>query len=51
VGARTIHHLDGLEKASELQIDQNILKQLNEIFNINHGKALQPGEAPEAFAW
>ena len=51
VGIRTPQHLEGLQKASELKLDQETLQRIGEIFNINHGKPLQPGEAPEAFAW
>jgi aryl-alcohol dehydrogenase-like predicted oxidoreductase len=51
VGVRTSQHLDGLQKASELKLDQEVMRRLGEIFNINQGKLLQPGEAPEAFAW
>jgi aryl-alcohol dehydrogenase-like predicted oxidoreductase len=51
VGIRTPQHFKGLQKASELKLDINIIERLNTIFDINQGKALQPGEAPEAFAW
>jgi aryl-alcohol dehydrogenase-like predicted oxidoreductase len=51
VGIRTPQHLDGLQKASELKLDQAVMQRLGEIFNINRGKPLQPGAAPEAFAW
>jgi aryl-alcohol dehydrogenase-like predicted oxidoreductase len=51
VGVRTLEHLDGLERAAELQLDQATLERLDKIFDINHGRPLQPGEAPEAYAW
>ncbi len=51
VGIRTVEHLDGLERAAELELDQETRERLDQIFNINHGRPLQPGEAPEAFAW
>ena len=51
VGIRTIQHLEGLQKASELILDKQTMQRLDEIFNINRGKLLQAGEAPEAFAW
>jgi NDP-hexose C3-ketoreductase / dTDP-4-oxo-2-deoxy-alpha-D-pentos-2-ene 2,3-reductase len=51
VGIRSVEHLDGVERAAELQLDPATMAQLNEIFDINHGRPLQPGEAPEAYAW
>jgi hypothetical protein len=43
--------LDGIERAAELQLAQSTMDQLDEIFNINRGRPLQRGEAPEAYAW
>ena len=51
VGARTIDHLEGLDHAADLVLQPEILRKLNTIFNINRGRELQEGEAPEAFAW
>jgi aryl-alcohol dehydrogenase-like predicted oxidoreductase len=51
VGVRTVEHLDILERASELLLEQSTLDRLNKIFNINRGRPLQPGEAPEAYSW
>jgi aryl-alcohol dehydrogenase-like predicted oxidoreductase len=51
VGIRRAEHLDGIERAAELSLDAATLKRLNDIFDINHGRPLMPGEAPEAFAW
>jgi len=51
VGVRTLSHLEGLERAAELQLSAETLSQLDEIFNINKGRPLQPGPAPQAFAW
>ena len=51
VGIRTVEHLDGLERAAEVQLDQPTMDRLDEIFNINRGRPLQRGEAPEAYAW
>jgi aryl-alcohol dehydrogenase-like predicted oxidoreductase len=51
VGIRTIEQLDGLERAAELQISPEVMARLSELFNLNRGRALLPGEAPEAFAW
>jgi aryl-alcohol dehydrogenase-like predicted oxidoreductase len=50
-GVRTLEHLEGLDRAAELQLAQETLDRLDEIFNINLGRPLQPGEAPEAYAW
>jgi len=51
VGIRTVEHLEGLERAAELKLDQETLDRLDDIFNINRGRPLRPGPAPEAFAW
>ncbi|HUZ17321.1 MAG TPA: aldo/keto reductase [Spirochaetia bacterium] len=51
VGARTLDHLDGLDHAAELALAPETIGRLNTIFDINHGRRLQVGEAPEAFAW
>lgn len=51
VGIRTAKHLDGIERAAELQLDQETLARLTEIFDINRGRPLQPGPSPEAYAW
>jgi len=51
VGIRSLQHLDNIERAAELQLDQGTLARLNEVFDINHGRPLRPGEAPEAYAW
>lgn len=51
VGVRTEEQLDGLEEASELVLSEETLTRLNEIFNINVGRPLGAGPAPEAFAW
>lgn len=51
VGIRTVEQLEGLERAAELTIPPQALERLNELFNINRGRALQPGPAPEAYAW
>jgi aryl-alcohol dehydrogenase-like predicted oxidoreductase len=51
VGVRTLEHLDGIERAAELQLAQSTMDRLDEIFNINRGRPLQRGEAPEAYAW
>ena len=51
VGVRTLAHLEGLDRAAELQLDQATMIELDKIFNINHGRPLRPGPAPEAFAW
>jgi len=51
VGVRTVAHLDILGRAAELKLEPEHLTRLDEIFNINHGRPLRSGEAPEAFAW
>lgn len=52
VGVRTVAHLDGLDQAAELQLDDATLAKLNEIFDINRGRPLRSGKpAPEAYAW
>lgn len=51
VGVRTVAHLDGLDRASELQLNTEQMARLNEIFDINKGRPLRGSEAPFAFAW
>ncbi len=51
VGVRTLEHLDLLERASELHLDEDSLSYLNKLFDINSGRPLRPAEAPEAYAW
>lgn len=51
VGVRTVEQLDGLEQAAALHLDDEAMKELNRIFDINRGRPLQPGPAPEAYAW
>jgi len=51
VGVRTVAQLEGLERAAELQLPAETLDRLNLLFDINRGRALRPGPAPEAYAW
>jgi NDP-hexose C3-ketoreductase / dTDP-4-oxo-2-deoxy-alpha-D-pentos-2-ene 2,3-reductase len=52
VGPRTVGHLDGLDRAAELKLDQTCIDRLNEIFDINTGRQLKNNvPAPYAFAW
>jgi aryl-alcohol dehydrogenase-like predicted oxidoreductase len=52
VGVRTVTHLEGLDRASELKLDDTTLAKLNDIFDINRGRPLRSGKpAPEAYAW
>ena len=51
VGIRTVEHLEGIERAAEITLSPEVLARLDRIFDINHGRALRPGPAPEAFAW
>ena len=52
VGIRTLEHLDGVERAAELELDAATMTKLDEIFSINSGRPLRTGKpAPEAYAW
>jgi aryl-alcohol dehydrogenase-like predicted oxidoreductase len=51
VGVRTLAHLEGLERAAALELDEDALARLDEIFDINRGRPLKLGPAPEAYAW
>jgi len=51
VGVRTVGQLDGIERAAELNLTSEIVGRLDDIFNINHGRPLGPGAAPEAYSW
>ena len=51
VGVRTLAHMEGLEQAAELVLEQTVMDRLDEIFNINKGRPLRPGRAPHAYAW
>jgi aryl-alcohol dehydrogenase-like predicted oxidoreductase len=51
VGVRRVAHLDGLDRAAALQLDQTTMGRLDRIFDINHGRPLRAGPAPEAYAW
>lgn len=52
VGIRTLEHLDGMDRAAELELDEETMKRLDEIFDINKGRPLRTGKpAPEAYAW
>lgn len=51
VGVRTLAHLEGLDRAVELELDADVLARLDEIFDINRGRPLKLAPAPEAYAW
>ncbi len=51
VGIRLIEHLEGIVEAAELALDEDTMKKLDEIFNINKGRPLKPGPVPEAIAF
>ncbi len=51
VGVRTVQQLDGLEQAAALRLDAETMRRLDELFNINKGRALQAGASPEAYSW
>lgn len=51
VGIRKVEQLDGIERAAELELGADVIAGLDEIFDINHGRPLQKGPAPEAYSW
>lgn len=51
VGIRRLEHLDGLERAAELELSDDVMQKLDDLFDINKGRPLMKGPAPEAHAW
>ncbi len=52
VGIRKVEHLEGILRAAELTLDDEVMGKLNEIFDINKGRPLRNNqETPEAYAW
>jgi len=52
VGVRKLAHLDDIARASELDLNEETLKRLNEIFDTNKGRPIRTSQpAPEAYAW
>ena len=52
VGIRSVAHLEGLDRAAALHLDETALKRLDEIFDINKSRPLRvSAAAPEAYAW
>ena len=52
VGIRKLDHLDGIERAVELELTPDLLTRLDKIFDVNSGRPLRSGRAaPEAYAW
>lgn len=51
VGVRTVNHLEGLDRAAELELSEDTLKKLDDIFDPNKGRPLRIGQAPAAYAW
>jgi aryl-alcohol dehydrogenase-like predicted oxidoreductase len=52
VGIRTLAHLDDMERASELDLDEETLKRLDALFDTNKGRPIRTSQpAPEAYAW
>ncbi|MBC8077554.1 MAG: aldo/keto reductase [Chloroflexales bacterium] len=51
VGIRSVEQLDGVARAAELDLSADAMARLDEIFNINKGRPLRPGAAPEAYSW
>jgi aryl-alcohol dehydrogenase-like predicted oxidoreductase len=51
IGIRKAEHLDGLDRAAELELTPDVMKRLDVIFDINKGRPLQIGPSPEAYSW
>lgn len=51
VGIRTVEQLEGVERAAALELGADVMARLDQIFNINQGRPLRPGAAPEAYSW
>jgi len=51
VGIREVSQLDGLDHAADLHLGHDVRKRLDDLFDINAGRALGKGPVPEAFAW
>jgi aryl-alcohol dehydrogenase-like predicted oxidoreductase len=52
VGIRKLTHLDDMERASELDLDDETFKRLDEMFDTNEGRPIRTSKpAPEAYAW
>lgn len=51
VGVRTAEQLEGLEQAAGLHLEPTAMERLDNIFNINKGRKLRRGPAPEAYSW
>ena len=52
VGVRTPDHLNDLERAGELELSDESIERLNDLFDTNKGRPIRTGKpAPEAYAW
>ena len=52
VGIRKVEHLEGILRAAELTLDDEVMGKLNDIFDINRSRPLRNSkETPEAYAW
>jgi aryl-alcohol dehydrogenase-like predicted oxidoreductase len=52
VGIRKVEHLEGILRAADLTLDDEVMGKLNDIFDINKGRPLRNNkETPEAYAW
>jgi aryl-alcohol dehydrogenase-like predicted oxidoreductase len=51
VGMRSADNLEGVLRAAELKLDDETMRRLDEIFDVNRGRPLHKGEAPQAWAW
>jgi aryl-alcohol dehydrogenase-like predicted oxidoreductase len=52
VGIRKVEHLEGILRAADLTLDDEVMGKLNDIFDINRGRPLRNNkQTPEAYAW
>ena len=51
VGIRSVAHLEGMERAASITLSPDVMERLDTLFDINVGRPLKQGPAPEAFAW
>jgi aryl-alcohol dehydrogenase-like predicted oxidoreductase len=51
VGIHDEAQLDTLVRASEVRLEEDAIRRLNRIFDINKGRKLRQGAAPEAYSW
>ncbi|MBT3273654.1 MAG: aldo/keto reductase [Spirochaetales bacterium] len=52
VGIRKVEHLEGILRAAEIRLEQEVIDKLNSIFTTMSGRPLRNNlETPEAYAW